>query len=604
MQTPDQTLLVNLLSYPFDALRILRKKKAIKRALLDRGAFMERRVAILGGSTTSEIKDILELFLLNAGIRPAFYESGYNRYYEDVSFDNPALDDFKPDIVYVHTTQLNIDNAPEFQDSADKIQHKLECELGKFRQLWEAIHHKYQCAIIQNNFELPGVRPLGNQECSDVHGRISFISRLNLEFAQYTRLNKNFYLNDIHYLAASVGLARWHDKRLWHAYKYAVSHEAIPLLAHNVAGIVNAIYGKQKKCLVVDLDNTLWGGIIGDDGVEGIHIGKETVVAEGYTEFQAYLKQLQQRGVLLAVCSKNEDKHARQGLQHPDSVLRPDDFVTIKANWLPKPRNIVEIAEEINLLPDSFVFVDDNPAERDLVARQLPEVAVPDLGADVTDYVVALDRSGFFEPATFSEDDQHRNRYYRENFQRELLEKSVQSYDDFLQSLAMEAQISPFLPVYLDRIAQLTNKTNQFNLTNKRLTYGEVEKIAGDPSCLTLYGRLKDKFGDNGLVSVIIGAQIDDILHIELWLMSCRVFQRGLENAMFDEVIRHSLQRGVKAIRGTYRPTGKNVIVEKHYEELGFELVNRHPDGESEWIFPVSSDYKHRNTFIKVSRDD
>jgi len=593
--------LERLLQYPFDSALIMKKQRSIKRILLEKGRFIEKKIAILGGSTTADIKNILELFLIKDGIRPFFYESEYNRYYEDGMFENEELKSFKPDIIFIHTSTVNIMNLPEVNDTDEIVNNKLEAEYSKYKGLWEQLETTYNCTIIQNNFELPHYRMLGNLDCSDVHGYSSFIMNLNARFAEYARTAKGFYINDIHYLSAEVGLNNWYDRSFWHAYKYALSYEAIPVLAHNLANIITAILGKSKKCLVLDLDNTLWGGVIGDDGLNGIQIGKETPVAEAYTEFQEYVLKLKKRGVILAVCSKNDLANAKEGFSHPDSVLSVNDFVSFKANWEPKHINISQIAEDINIGVDSLVFVDDNPVERKIVTDNLASVLVPEVDAtEVVSYLNILDRTGCFEPISISKDDLIRNQAYQENAKRNTLKEQFVSYDEFLASLNMKAEVTAFKPIYLERIAQLTNKSNQFNLTTKRYTLSEIEAVANNRNYITLYGRLADKFGDNGLVSVVIGEVKENTLHIDAWLMSCRVLKRGMEQAMFDELVSQSQQLGINIIKGYYYKTAKNSMVAELYKVLGFELFNTSGE-DTVWEYSLPSNYINQNHFIIIN---
>ncbi len=592
----------NPFTYPFDAHYLLRKKRSILRDLLTGTGFMEKRIAILGGSTTAEIKDMLELFLLNDGIKPVFYESEYNRYYEDAMFTNAALKEFAPDIIFIHTTNVNITRYPSIHESADEVDLLLANEAERFKGIWDRIFSEYSCPVIQNNFELPHYRGVGNLDSYDIHGRSRFIAELNLRFSAQARQLRNLYINDINYLSAWFGLERWYDKRFWYSYKYAMSCEATPLLADSVASIIKAVYGKTKKCLVLDLDNTLWGGIIGDDGVGGIQIGKETPEAEAYTEFQHYVKTLKERGVLLSVCSKNDEANAREGFTHPDSILSLDDFSLFIANWAPKHENIRDIARSLNIGIDTLVFADDNPVERDAVRAQEPLVAVPELGADVAKYINILDKTGFFETVSISSDDLQRSSFYADNATRQEIQSRFESYDDYLNSLEMVAEIKPFSPMYLDRITQLVNKSNQFNVTTRRYTFAELESIAGDERYVTLYGRLLDKFGDNGLVSVMIGTIKDTELRIELWLMSCRVMKRGMERAILDQFVAEARTRGVVTIVGYYYPTAKNGMVSGLFKEMGFKDVLHKENNESVWSLDISAGYTDKNICIQVNK--
>ena len=270
------------LEYPYDSDFILRKKKAIKRELLAREGiqYVEKKIAILGGSTTSDIKQILELFLLNYGIKPEFFESEYNKYYEDAVFGNPELDEFAPDLVFVHTTTRNIARFPSVTDSPEQIDALIEETMGRFEQIWGALAERYKCTVIQNNFEQPFFRLLGNSDFTNIHGRLNFINRLNDRFCAYAQSHRNFYINDINYISAVYGIKKWADPGDWYRYKYALSVSAIPDFAFNLAHIIKAVYGRNKKAFALDMDNTLWGGIVGDDGPENIKVGHEDAESE------------------------------------------------------------------------------------------------------------------------------------------------------------------------------------------------------------------------------------------------------------------------------------------------------------------------------------
>ncbi len=589
--------------YPLDAGFLLRNKRSLRRTLLQSQGLLEKRIAILGGSTTAEVKDMLELFLLNDGIKPIFYESEYNRYYEDLMFPNPALEQFAPELIYLHTSNVNITRYPSLKDGETEAEALLAAELARFRALWDKAAEQYNCPIIQNNFELPHHRGLGNLDAYDLRGRSRFISALNSHFAEEARRRTSLHLNDINYLSAWFGLERWYDKALWHSYKYAMSSDAVPLLADSAASIIKAILGKTRKCLVLDLDNTLWGGAIGEQGLEGIRIGKETPEAEAYTEFQQYIRRLRERGVILAVCSKNDPANAQLGFAHPDSVLKLEDFSAFQANWEPKPENLRAIAASLNIGMDSLVFVDDSPMERELVQSQAPEVAVPQIGNDVTHYISTLDKIGYFETVSVSSDDLSRSTFYAKNSARLSQQNKFADYAEFLRSLEMKAEIAAFSPLYLDRITQLINKTNQFNVTTRRYTKSELEDILGNEDFVALYGRLTDKFGDNGLVSVMIGEVRSSQIHIDLWLMSCRVLKRGMEDAMFDRFVAAARSRDVTAIHGYFNPTAKNAMVSGLFELMGFTSTGKTDFGGTAWRFNMEGSYTPRNHFIEVTHD-
>ena len=589
------------LTYPFDGDYLLKKKKAIKRQLLENTeGFVPVKVAILGGYTTNDIKLILELFLLNQKLLPEFYESEYAQFYEDAVFDNDRLVSFGPDIIYVCTSNKNIPVYPGPMDDEETVDSLIKGQVDKFAKIWSSLKDRYGCPVIQNNFELPSYRLLGNMDSYDIHGKVNFITRLNMEFYSYARKDDNLHICDINYLSAAFGLDKWSDPFYYHMYKYALSLDAIPYLAFNVANMIKSIYGKNKKGLVLDLDNTLWGGIIGDDGVDNIVIGPEEPEGRAYTDFQTYLKELSSLGILLNIDSKNDESNALAGLEHPDSVLKKDDFITIMANWEPKDRNFVKIADTLNLLPESLVFVDDNPAERHIVTANLPQVVAPDMG-EPYEYIRRIDKGGYFEVTSLSADDAKRNEMYRENAKRASLQAEFADYKDYLVSLQMSAKISGFEPVAYARITQLTNKSNQFNLTTKRYTQPQIEEVSGSADYITLYGRLADRFGDNGIVTVVIGRIEDKICHIEVWLMSCRVLKRDMEYAMMDALVAECKKRGITEVAGYYYPTAKNSMVKDFYSMMGFDLVNEDPEGNRTYRFAIDNEYVNKNTVIIVT---
>ncbi len=580
--------MIELLNYPFNSSMIHRKCSRIRDELL-KGVFSDEiKIAVLGGSTTNQLMRIIELFLLKEGFKTSFYESDYNKYYEDAVFENQTLLDFKPDFIYIHTTHHNITEYPSFTSSKEEIKIIFENQKIKFNNIWNSLQ-KYNCPIIQNNFDLPLNRFLGNLDSYQPCGQTYFLNKLNHFFAKEAQQNNSLYINDINYLSALFGLNNWHNKNIWYTAKYAISYEAIPTLANNIVGIIKSIFGRSKKCLVLDLDNTCWGGVIGDDGLNGIKLGNESAQGEAYLKFQAYIKKLRERGIILAVCSKNNHEIAKEGFTHSDSILKFEDFTSFKANWDPKYLNIENIANEINIGLDSIVFIDDNAVERNIVQSQLPSVSVPEIGNDILNFIDYIERNNYFEIVNLSNDDLNRNKFYKENIIRKKQKAAFENYDEFLESLQMKAEIKPFSKVYLDRITQLINKTNQFNLTTKRYKLIEVEKISKNKMFITLYGKLTDKFGDNGLTSVMFGKITNKTCVIDTWLMSCRVLKRDMEFAMFNKFVEHCSLRSLNKIIGIYKTTEKNNMVSNLFSDLGFEYVEKKSDGSNIWELKIKN---------------
>ena len=555
---------MSIIDYPFDSNEILKRKKAFKRQLVEQNNLLEKRVAILSGSTIGEIKDVLELFLLNFGIRPQFYTGQYNRFYEDIMFENQELADFKPDVILIHTTVRNL--------SDDTLLDKLHSVWGKAKEV-------FSCPLIQNNFELPfyGFEPDSRK-----------INKLNVEITDYAKEHKDFYVNDIQHLSAVFGIDEWFKEQDYFLYKYACNVNAIPMLCHNIAIIIKSIYGKNQKCLILDLDNTLWGGEIGDVGSIGIELGMETAFGEAYIAFQRYAKNLHNNGIILTVCSKNDEHIAKEAFNNPNMILRLEDIAVFCANWDSKAENILKIAEKLNILPESMVFIDDNPLERELIRRVLPEVKVPEVNS-VVDFIKHIERGGYFHTQYVSNDDLKRNEYFTANIKRDEAKKETLNYAEYLKSLQMKSEVRPFNSVHLDRITQLINKTNQFNLTAKRVSLSEVEKIATDPKFIALYATLDDKFGSNGIVSALVGELIGNDLHIRIWVMSCRVFKRDLELAIFYCLVERVKSAKIKKIIGYYYPTSKNEIVCKLYEKLGFTKSYEEVNGNITLEYAVNS---------------
>lgn len=589
------------LEYPFDAEAIMLKKKQLKRRLLadERIERIKKKIAVLGGQTTHDIILAMELFLLDHGIEPEFYESGFDQYYQDAMFPNEQLEAFGPDVIYFCTTNRNIKDIPTLRKSREEIEGMLENEFSRYRQMWERVAGVYRCPVIQNNFELPLYRLLGNRDAYDVHGFTHYVNQLNAMFAEYAGTHENIYLCDLQYLSADHGIRNWSDPFYWHMYKYAVALPAIPFLAHNVANIIKSIFGKNKKGFVLDLDNTLWGGVVGEDGPENLKIGCEEPIGQAYSEFQRYLKAHVDLGIVLAVNSKNDLETALSGIRHPDNVLKEEDFSVIKANWDSKDKNFRAIAEEIGVLPESLIFVDDNPAERMMVTEQIQGVRAPEIN-DITRGAGTIDRSGFFEVTNVSDDDLKRSEMYRSNAERTRQQARFEDYGEYLKSLEMKAEINAFEPRHFARIAQLTNKSNQFNLTTRRYTQFEIEKLANSPDYLTLCGRLEDKFGENGIVSLMIGKTEKDVCHVELWLMSCRVLKRDVECAMLDQFVKKCRERNISRILGYYYPTTKNKMVEKLYSDMGFTKIFENEKNETVWELDLRKGYSEKNRYVKV----
>lgn len=411
-------------------------------------------------------------------------------------------------------------------------------------------------------------------------------------------------LLDVAALAETVGLADWHDPGLWNLGKIPFSNTYLPLYADFICRLIGSLRGKSRRCLILDLDNTLWGGVIGDDGLEGIVLGQGDPTGEAFLSVQRSALALRGRGIVLAVSSKNQDATARLPFQeHPEMLLRENHLAVFQANWKDKATNIKAIAEELSLGLDSMVFLDDNPVERGLVRELLPDVAVPELPDDASLYARTLLASGYFEAISFSAEDRQRAEFYQDNARRLALQRDAGDVRGYLRSLQMTIHFARFDSLGRSRIAQLINKSNQFNLTTRRYTELEVTEIEADPRFFTLQVRLRDVFGDNGMISVLICRSVEQVWQIDTWLMSCRVLGRGVESAVLNELAAAAKASGAKQLMGQYLPTARNQLVEDHYAKLGFTLVERRGDGATEWKLDIAT-YQPAEVEMQIERDE
>lgn len=447
-----------------------------------------------------------------------------------------------------------------------------------------------------NTFALPRERLFGNFSIKEPSSFATQVRRLNAMLGDLVAAHPQMLLLDVEHLAAMHGVSRWLDERYWFHSKYPCKPSQLPHLATEISAILRSLSGKTTKCIVVDLDNTLWSGVIGDDGLEGIRLGGQGE-GEAHQTFQQYLKSLQQRGLLLAVCSKNEEAAARLPFQHHSGMaLKEEDFVAFKANWEKKSDNIRAIAAELNLGLDSFIFLDDSAFERAEVRASLPEVAVPDLPADPAMFVPTLEASSWWEAVTpLSTTDHERTAWYRQHAQRDSLARAASSHTEFLQSLGMIGRFAEATPAELGRVAQLIQRSNQFNLRTQRLGPERLQALHEQDEGFVLGCTLRDRYGDHGLIAAICGEIQDGVLFIEEFVMSCRVLSRGVEEFVCNQLAHFAQSRGGKRILGEYIPTSKNQLVAQLYPKLGFVSV---PEKPGCFVLDLQNILNHE-TFIK-----
>jgi FkbH-like protein len=541
------------------------------------------KVALLGGATTELIQAPLILALEALGLGCESFRSDYNTFAHEMLDPRSATASFNPEVAVVMNCAANIASWPKVGDSLERVRQITDEACRNWIDLCAKLHEHTGCEIILNNFHPFPTAPLGNLGAKLSWDANNFIRRLNRELGD--RLPAYVHVNDVESLSAKHGLLEWFDPRYWFHAKQPVSFDCLLPYVRNTARIIGALFGCSAKCLVLDLDNTLWGGVVGDDGLEGLVIGEGDSVGEAFKAFQEYLLKLKERGVLLAVCSKNEESNALAPFEKRSGMtLKREDFVSFKANWRPKPENLREIASELNIGIDTLVFVDDNPVEREQVRVSLPAVRVVELSEDPADYPRLLDEAGLFETTAVSAEDHERTRNYHENTQRARLQESASDYTGYLASLQQKAVVRPFEEIQLDRITQLINKTNQFNLTTLRQSRSQVEALMRDATRLAAYVRLVDRFGDNGLISVFFARASGRELWIEEWLMSCRVLKRGVEQLLCNYVVEKARGMGMTHLHGVYIPTPANKLVRDHYASLGFTADGVEPSGAAHWL--------------------
>lgn len=559
--------------------------KGVKR-LTEWKASLERKVrlAFLADCSTQHLAMIVQVVAAYRGLDIEVYEAGYDAIELEVFNPASGLYAFDPDFIFI------LKSTEKLKAKYYTAPHAAEQSVERLSSIWAAITSRSRATVIQSNLVLPIERPFGH------YGRLvptaidQYFADVNHYLASAVRSHRQVRLLDVDYLAALVGRSHWIDEKMWALAKEPCALEFMPLLAHGLVDLVGTNVGKVIKCVVLDLDNTLWGGVIGDDGLEGIRLG-DLEDGEAFVAFQRFILSLKQRGIILAVCSKNDHHNAILPFRdHPEMVLKESDFAVFVANWNNKADNIRHIQQTLNIGLDSMVFLDDNPFERNLVRQMLPEVIVPELPEDPSQYIRAVANLNLFETSSYSEADTERADMYRVEAQREQAKSGFERIEDYLVSLDMAITLERFNTFNLPRIAQLIQRSNQFNLCTRRYSESECEQFMLDserycPFTLTL----EDKFGNYGLISVVMLKRESDTLVIDEYLMSCRVLQRGVENFAMNNIFELARKLRVSHVKGCYIPTKKNGMVKDFYAGFGFEKTTESADGVSEWILAVEA---------------
>lgn len=561
------------------------------------GRLPELRLALLADHATQQFTFVLKAAIAARGYFPLVYEAPYGTAATEAYDPNSRLYQSRPEVVLL-SLAVQAYRARFLGTSTPEEREGLPDQyLGDTLGIVDSIIAA-GARVIVSNLALPIERMFGNYAVMTRQSLYGSVAEYNSRLAHAARSRKNCQINDVMYLASRVGGKFFFDERLWAGSKYPCANRFLPDITASVADAMTAAKGRVTKCIVVDLDNTIWGGVVGDDGKEHINLGGDAY-GEAFALFQRYLLSLKARGYVLAVCSKNDEAIALDAFRtHPEMVLKEEDVAVFLINWNDKASNLEHIARILNLGLDSFVFVDDSRFERELVRAKLPSVAVPEMPEDVADYISTLEGSGLFEATGYSDEDAQRSQMYRQEAQRATAQIRFRSIDDYLSSLDMHIDCGPFRAAELPRIAQLIRRSNQFNLRTQRITESDCARMMLDvESCLTVRARLRDRYGDYGLIAAVCCSVAAGRLIVEELVMSCRVLKRGVEEYLMNYLFNECRARGLSGIQGEYIGSPKNAMVRDFFARFGFRPLDR--DGtRDKWILDTA-DYESRATFIR-----
>lgn len=543
------------------------------------------RMAVLTSYTSEPIAHAARVAILREGFFPRIYEAPFGSHRQEILDPNSGLYGLQPDALLLGVSSADAGGLPGAPLPAEVVEQTLEQEVASFSALWDLIAARLGKPIFQHLGEVPEHEFLGVAERRAAWAPSCFVERLNARLLDAAPAAVKWI--DVDRLAARVGRQNWRDARLYHHAKFPFALRFLPEYTELLGAALRSAWGRARKALILDLDNTLWGGVIGDDRLEGIRLGPETAEGGAYESFCRYVKALGQRGVILGICSKNDHATAVEVFErHPHMPLTLDDFAVVSCNWSDKATNLAHIALELNLDPSALVFVDDNPAECELIRQSLPEVYTVLMDGDPALFVRKLDHQHLFDAQALSQADLQRSKSYRARAKSIALQAEAVDLDAYLTSLGMKAQLKVAGGADLPRLAQMEMKTNQFNLTTRRLSLERLQAMAAAPRTLIVAVSLEDRFADHGLVSYVAAEVTGDRLVITDWLMSCRVFSRTLEQFVFNHLVQHAIEHDVRTIEVVFKPTAKNRLMEKLFGDLGFSCMGSAPEGP--WHYETS----------------
>ena len=549
------------------------------------------KVALLGDTATQLLKQALRGTGYDAGLDLQIWEADFGQIERQVFDTASELYTYQPDIVIIfQSTHKLLGKYNKLQP--DQYSNLAEDQLQLINNIYTTITAALTTKVIIYNYPEIDDSVFGNYANKAEQAFLFQLRKLNYQLMVYATQNPDIYLCDISSIQNQVGKAFMFQPSVYVSTEMVINIDALPLIASRTIDIISALYSDFKKCLILDLDNTLWGGIIGDDGIENIQIGS-LGIGKAFTEFQYWIKKLKNRGIILAVCSKNTEAVAKEAFEkHPDMVLKLADIAAFKINWENKVDNIRQIQSVLNIGFDSMVFLDDNPFERNMVKESIPAITVPELPEDPANYLEYLYSLNLFETVSFSQEDATRTQQYQKEALRNTTQALYTNESDYLKSLNMLSAVHGFNKFNTPRVAQLSQRSNQYNLRTIRYTEGGIEMLINQPDYFSFAFTLEDRFGDNGLISfIILKKESPEILFIDNWVMSCRVLKRGMEDFALNTIVMFAKQSGYTWLQGEYLPTAKNQLVKDHYQQLGFAPDNGY------WLLNVN-EYNNRLCFI------
>ena len=583
------------LQYPFDEKRILRKRNQFISMLRQQcESQREIRIAVLSDSTSDLIAQLLDLFLLNEGIRAQFFHGSHGTGLQPNRFQPQELVDFHPEFIYCHVGIRDLCFRGDTPMTEDEFSDAINQQFQSLRALWEAVS-PCNAQIIQNNFELPLVRSRGNYDGADEWGQTRFVTRLNETLHNAEKTMPGLHVFDVNYLSAYYGLSHWSSSKNWYEAKIWPSLEAGVFLAYSLSRLIASMVFGSKKLIITDFDNTIWAGTIADDGADGINMAPETASGEAHRELQQWLLRMKESGVLIAAATKNDPDDALAGLKRSDCLLSPEDFVQIEANWGEKDESIRKICRQLNLLPQSAVFLDDSETERILVERNVPGViAVP--FSRIEEALPAISAAQLFQIDAVSNEDERRTQMYHNRRLQAETQRQFESYELFLQDLQLSLEIAPVKPAILPRMAQLLRKTNRFRLNSDYYSEQSLLEMLSQEDYELRSVSLKDRTMDYGAVSFVISQKRDRRLVILQWVLSCRAFQKGVEYAILDRIVDDCRAKGLDQLMVCYEAMEKNGMVQEVIETCGFSPSGNESKG---WVVHIS-DYKPHTYYIEI----